>query len=1141
MFLLKLNTSADLLFSSAKKAIPNRDYLKATHGVPFPLTYEEMFSQPATGFPVGMLKESIWAIFRSCMYQEELRLYLRNREAFESSILKGAYDECTEVLERHREELGVSLWWAQAWMTLGENVPDCKRKDRQAEIDEAPVGSISSFMLRYLSRRAESRGSKVFLQEEISAALGELEDGFTTYAASRVFDLYSATPLELSSVMFYEGQSSLIDHYEAAVATLQAMASAHAIPSVAMTALKKPISVLTKCTGDKRLAPISLAFDCLATDAIDRGRDSRAQIFEAYLDGDYSSAIRRASEHLSDSDPTDAACLALLARAVVRAGSEIPKLPPPMLTMCASLVAIFSLRESSYGEATSVFSTVDSHYGHTWALYLRKAVLLCLQQETAKSLILQARDLMALDPYISPLSLACAGPSSVSEVRRTLQQKGIYAKTLPAMEVLFFGERASATSDRELSRRELSYLGRHLLGAGKSSLAVPILEQLIDKVHPDGRYRALAALAMAKAKIGDTQSALKLMTDSYIQCSDAPTSLPLNEVLGCLGEADTWPESIDVPICLELYNAFSSDNRLAELRYAFERYQEIHSIQVPSDVTRTVAQSEGGRAMLYLNRVWTPEVMRQTLLYNGSQEIGDARIEVCRQLASMDPANAEVYFDEIRARVKQDEIAKGTSLVEQSKVYVDIAAIKRNLKAKIGGQYSRYKASSSTRDEPSQIIVEKIADAILELQLNENRSISKTLSTLHLMNDVETETDSQFDPIFTEVTQEFLRGDHGLNAYLSTRVRHGVLANTLRKPVADEHLITTKDEGGVSYKPNTYWDERFDYHACRGLVTKALEHFAQSFDNLICELRDEYLQIAIYHGVKAAPQDSKAAFTYRSSNLERRFMQRYAVKSRTVDEFIDVCIDNLWEKTDENLVAVRKGLDNDFRQRFFALFDRLTEAISSIPYSTAIGDLRNCIFRAKTQLRLRLDEISSWFKRSQVYDRQDYQASLPVDIALNMIAKTVSESSEAPKIEVRTHDRSILMPGRTLDGMVDAFYVILSNAMEHSGLDIAALNIIVDFSLEPTRYCVRVESNLAPSIPSVVQREKVMSIRDGLNRSDSRRLAQLEGGSGLRKLWRSINSPFYAEPKLDFGFSEDGMFYVVVSYNIEAVNENPDS
>lgn len=1142
LFLLRANSTPPELFERFPKVVTSPDLVRVIHGDPFPSNYDQMFRTPAVGRALSTVSEAVWAICRCCMHGSELKLYLENREKFESCMLQGAFDEAATLLASHQERLGVSLWLAQAWMTLGDSTPAGLKQRIQEGFETAAPNPVTSFMLHYLGRRAESRGPKKFLKDELIAKLDDASEDFRAYASSRVHDVHAASPSELSAILFFEAQGSLIDHYEALIATLQDMASAEHLPNKITAALAKPVALLRKRVGDRRLRPFALCFvGTLETDIYAENLE-RAGSFEAYFQGHYSEAVTLAARHLVNSDPTDAATLTLLARAVVRCDCSIPALPSGLEAICKSLIDVLRLGESAYGEATSIFSTVDRHYGHSWAIYLRAVVMLCLQQESTTPMVSQMRELATLDPYVSPISLACTRPTSIAAVRQQLHASQAYRHTTTAIEALYYGDKSAIGSTGITDRRRLSFLGRYHLGCGQHGIALVMLEELLAKVSPGGRYRTLAALAMTMAESNNTEAALALLTEAYLDNPEAPTSLPLNVVMAGLTDADKWPETIDVPIGLELYNAFSSDDRLAELRFAFERYQELHGIKNPADLSEKLGKGGKAKATLYLDRVWTPEVMRQTLLYNGSQEIDEARIEVCRQLAFIDPDNATRYFDEIRDRVKWQEIAKGTSLIEQSKVYVDIAAIKRSLKAKIGGQYSRYKANSGVRNEASHAVVEQIADALLDLTKTENVSISKVLSNLHLVADVETETDSQFDPIFTEVTHEFLRGDHGLNAYLSTRVRHGVLANTLRKPLADERLITTKDDTGQSYRRNLYWDERLEGHdlSIRELVAESLERFAASFDIIVKELRDEYLQIAISHNVKDVRQDAKAAFVYRSSNLERRFMQRYAVRARTIEEFIDVCIDNLWEKTDENLLSVRKLLDEAIRPRFMTLFDQLTDDIHGLAYSTPIGDLRNGIGRAKTQLRLRLDEISSWFKRSQVYDRQDYQAGLPVDIALNMITKTSSEASVVPKVVVAPYDRGLLMPGRTLDGMVDAFYVILSNAIEHSGLNGADLEICISFTLSQNHYAVKVESALGDQVPSDAQRVKVEDIRDGLNRSDSRRLAQIEGGSGLRKLWRSINSPFYESPSLDFGFSRDRTFYVEISYNIEVFDENLD-
>lgn len=1140
LFLLKANSAPMELFERFPKLINAPQRLLPVHGEPFPRSYKGMFELQAAGTPVGPMNEVVWAICRCLLHSTEITEYVATRNNFESSLLLSKFDQAAEIIISHEQRFGVSLWLAQAWLTLGDNAPLAERQRVQEQFEAAPPKSISAFLLHYLSRRAESRGTKRFLKDEVLAKLHDVSDVFRSYAASRVSDVSTANPGELSAYLFFEAQASVVDHYEALITTLQDMATADRLPMTVSAALEKPVSLLRRRIKDRRLDPLGLAFGCAVEFDSGAKATARAKIFESYFQSGYEDVLLQARDYLTEYDATDAAMLTLLARAAVRSNSAVPPLSSAHSALCSSLMSVLRLDENSYGEATSIFSTVDVHYGHTWALYLREVVLSCLQQENDKPMIDQMRAISVYDPWISPVTLACTKSTSVKRARASIAISDLYRNTLASVELLYFGTCPGPLGAEISVNRYRAYLARNLLQSGCATDAVEQLNSLLEDAPNAARYRILTALAMAKAKCGVVDEAVSLLVDAHITNPDVPTSLPLDLVVSGLADAENWPNTIDVPLSFELFNAFSSDARLAQLRFAFERFQELYEIQNPADVVGILGASNRPRAILYLDRVWTPEVMRQTLLYNGTEEIVEARISVCRQLASIDPENASRYLNEIRDRVKKQEISKGTSLLEQSKVYVDIAAIKRNLKSKIGGQYSRYKANAGAISEPSHAVVERIADALMDIPMTDSISIGRALSSVHLVDEAENETDSQFDSIFTEVTHEFLRGDHGLNAYLSTRVRHGVLANTLRKPLADERLISSRNTSGQGYKINDYWDDRFENFdsTTRHQVANALAAFSSEFDRILHELRDERLQIAISHGVKDVKQDVKAAFIYRSSNLERRFMQRSVTQSRSMDEFIDVCIDNLWEKTDDNLLEVRSLLDRTIKPAYSSAFEQLTDSIHSLPYSPAVGDLRNGIARAKTQLRMKLDEVSSWFHRSQVYDRQDYQPGLPVDIAHNMIAKTASESSHAPTIDVGSYDRTVRLPGRTLDGMVDAFHVVLSNAVEHSGLEGDALNVSVSFDITQTRYSARVESSLAPSVPTQEQRDSVAGIRESLSKSDSLKLAQVEGGSGLRKLWRSINSPFYEEPRLDFGFSDGDKFYVEISYNIQAPDEN---
>jgi hypothetical protein len=1133
LYRLKRNSTPEELFNQFPKVISKRSYLDFVYGSAFPSELTGIFSVHALFAPTSTINEIVWAICRCAMYSSELSAFAEARARLEHHLLLGNHIEAAAHLSDIHDRFGASLWFCQAVLST----PDAPAfANFRMEIAEAVAvlgeSSISGFMLAYLSRRAESQGAKTFLSQEVGARLTGVDESFQRYAEVRITDVSTVGQEAIAPLLSYEGQASVIDHYEMLIMALRRMASARTLPPPVIKAVERPLLLLYRKLSDRRLTPILRGIGIPVDLKMSSGL--REEAFEAYARSDYLTAASLAERHLMESDATDAAALCLVARSRVRAGTLGGQLSKSLETICGHMFGVLSGGDSAYADATSIFSICDRNYGQTWAIYLRNVVSDCLSEDVAVWRNVSLVDICVYDTYDSPLALMAARGAAASFLRDDLSKSDRYPLTSLAVKVILDGVDAAG---KGLSLRKVgSYLARHYLDKGEFALAASTVSTLLPSYSANHALRVRSAGALAYAGLGDAGAACAWLVDGYLANPMIPTALPLGAVAEFLASQDDLPSSIDVPIALELHNEFSSNDQISRLRVCFELFQETHGIKRPADLVEKFGPSDREKVILFLARVWTPEVMRQTLLYDGSDEIEDARIAVCRQLATFDEDNAKVYLEEIRDRVKRQEIAKGTSLVEQSKVFVDIAAIKKGLKAKIGGQYTRYKNSAAARPQFEVDVIGNLANTLHDLSVEHKVSIGKLMSRVHLMDDGETEVDSQFDSIFTEVTNEFLRGDHGLNAYLSTRVRHGTLANTLRKPVADEQLFTVREKVGSGVSRNEFWGARLSTLLPDQLesIMVALSNFTKNADEIVALLKDTYLQIKISHGVTESRENMNALFVYRSSNLERRFMQRFVRSLSSIDDFIDLCIESLWEKTDANLRIVQEAIEGDIRLRFMKAFDELSDTVARAHPSQPVSDLKNAIYRARTGLHQKLKEVSSWFTRREVYDRQDYLPLLPIDIALNMIEKTMPDNSVMPSVEkIVTPSSGSSMPGRTLDGMVDAFYGVLVNAMKYSGISGADLVVRISIGLDGDRFAARIESPLAPGLPTEAERARVDQIRDALEKPDSRHKAQIEGGSGLYKLWRSINSPFYSKPVLTFNYTPSQSFVVEMEFDLE--------
>ncbi|NOU13846.1 MAG: hypothetical protein HOO92_07760 [Methylococcaceae bacterium] len=993
-------------------------------------------------------------------------------------------------------------------------------------------------IIRFIGKRIEATGLKGYLKSEILQLFEGGDDPvLERYFRAKIFELPNLSSDDISAILFLEGQSCVIDYYDTLIFVLQSAAGNQAIPANMIPTLEKPLIALSKRTQDSRLNGVIRGFGIVPITNIDYN-EKRAELIEAYTKGEYEFVSVNSEEYLRKS-PEDMSIQVMRLKACIRLDIPYPNQQGVLKEAFESLYKVLSSSENTYSAAFDIFTLSERFYGHSWVHYLTAVVLYEIHEEQTTFPPNQLRNLFIREQYISPFSAVAAIGLAKSAILNDEYLKTLFPYTRAVYDLVATGKINQFLPVSEI--RKQKYLAMHHLAFGSPEKATKHFQWLIDNTTGSEQIRSSGGAALAFLKLGQIREAVDITVTAYLENKNVPTILPIKQVTDALKEPAIWPDSISTPLLFNMYSTYCDRDRLTKLRYSFELFQETHGIKEPSDFKHRIDEFKKPFAIAYLRNVWTTEIMRQTILYGGTKEIEEARIKVCRLLAELDPVNAAYYLDEIRERVKQQEIAKGTTLIEQSKVYVEIEAIKKSLRTKLSDSYARYKSSSQTSSsKPEKLTYKKITEVISKFADEKGGSVPLMLSTLHSISpDIGSESDVQFEALFFEVTNEFLRGDHGLNAYLSTRVRHGTLSNTLRKPAADEHLITSREEGSASYIRNQYWTEVVqesygEYQSEWEKILDALDTFSGEFDSVIEYIKDELIQIKIVHELKDEGENRNALFVYRSSNIEREFIQEHDRAFTSMDDFVNFYVDILWEKTDRNLLKVQRVLNEEIRGRLMQPFVQLTNLLNQVS-PPGVNDLLNAVARAKTNTQNKLGLVISWFKRSEVYDRQDYAADFPFHIALNMVKNTMSNAAGWDGVSVSSQRDAPLMPGRTLDGMVYVFYVLLENAVLRSGVRVENLNVNAEVSFFNGIFNAKVSNNLANTKITQDERNKLNKLRESLKSDESPRRAQAEGRSGLHKIWLTINSPIYKEPKLDFYIMDNSSFVVEVSFKLVKV------
>ena len=1138
----KNRTASGDLFRLFPEIVTSREFSEKVHGPRFPTDPVSILSTPRRMDHSTVGSEVVWAICSALQCGNELSRFVWLREELEHAVLANNREKAFTTLHDIESDFGWSIWLIQNRLSIVQLWDGLEEQRKLAVnfLDGIGTNRVLSIITNFISRRTEGTSVPGYLQSELNRYFPDGRSSHSlTYLRTKLFDLANPPVDTLAITLSVDAQASAIDYYETLISTLQAIVADEELCSHLADVLIKPAVSLYRRTKDVRLIPVLIAIGAdFPEDLSNQGK--RIDFIEAYTEGRYDTALTIANIHLAE-NPSDISAFVLKVRAELRGNFEQTNPIPGVLGEVAQhLRSVISFGGDTYAAALSLYTIYDRFYGHAWATYLRAIVVQELSQDQFDYPSNSLRRVLSLDRHITPFSALLESKGSLRRIPKVIVKNRVFPSTMQVYDLATTG---SHSGDSSISaERQKRYLGRYYLSHGQYREAIENFSWIRDHVDGAEALRCGAAAVVALVRNNDLEGAVSATVSAYQDWPTVPTVLPLPELVSALESPENWPNSISLPLVFELYNSFFGDDRMTHLRYAFERFQLEHDITDPDSLRARVDEFGESNVIFYLSRVWRPEVMRQTVLYEGSRDIEDARIKVCRVLTEMDGKNSADYLSEIRERVKNQELAKATNLVDQSRVYVDISAIKKTLRSRLGDAYARYKSAMQSSPNTENKIVEGLEDIFAELQ-GKGKSLPAVLSKIHLEGLKDSELDVQFSAMFADVTNEFLRGDHGLNSYLSTRVRHGKLSNALRKPVADEFLVTERKEGTVDYVPNSYWEnELSDLDPVeQSKVLSALEQFARDLDGIISHLRDDLIQVSVHHSmIPTGEENPDALFVYHTSNLERIFVQSSDKHVKNIDEFINLCVEALWEKTDTNLAKVQQIINTTTRTQLLNAFDHLTESLAGLNYGERLGDLHNHIARAKTSIQTKISTVSSWFKRSEVYDRQDFTLDFPALIARSMIRSTIAGATGWDGVQISINGLPALMPGRALDGMVDVFCALFENAIEHSGLNVDDLKVDVALELSEGKFRAHISNPTDPLTFENRDEYRIEHIRSEIIKSDTRRKAQKEGRSGFHKLWATVNAPQYRDPRLEFGYQSDGRFEVDMEFTI-GVSDDEDS
>ena len=179
-------------------------------------------------------------------------------------------------------------------------------------MDEAGAGSLSSFLISYMAVRTESAQRKEVQRAELEEDVKQLKlvGDLPQYLFVKLFGDYDISVRDSGPLLLFDAQSSLVDHYDSLVATIQSAVAARAIAPPAISILQKPLTALYSATGDERLRGVIRS---LGYARENEPSPQRVALIEAYTCGEYNRLIDEYPSYLAN-NPRDVAMFVLALR-----------------------------------------------------------------------------------------------------------------------------------------------------------------------------------------------------------------------------------------------------------------------------------------------------------------------------------------------------------------------------------------------------------------------------------------------------------------------------------------------------------------------------------------------------------------------------------------------------------------------------------------------------------------------------------------------------------------------------------------------------------------------------------------------------------------------------------------------------------
>jgi len=1055
------------------------------------------------------------------LHKEKINKFIIKKKKFENKFLSSSYKLSQKILEETIDDISYSNWYIYNMLlvkefTEGFDGSFAYLKELLQEGSEHPINNIFYFAFqRMVDRDLNIRSYDKYLENDVYGHYNINTHDIKEYIESYIdpFEVYGVE--NINNVFYAAENNSLIDRYLMFRKVLINLLVKDR--KLALKIIKRALQYI----HDPQLEKIYFFISSNLPHESNEEKRDMYSILDLYTTGKYIECISTIEKYLATYELSiDVIELYLKAHINInkewKSTNESSSLKNNIILAIYNILLKNNLTSESIGYLNTLALSLHSFDFATQILYFLEKI---------KNLELNPYNLIyqIYSPIITPKASYNFSDFSVrKQILSNLLHSCKNQVTLKFFIRLLDYELDKTVSfdDLNISKKRLElHKSRILFLQDNYDEVIKSLEILLPKLSliPHLHEECLVRLYNAHSLKNETLECIDLYVRNHLfnkyLLSNIETSKEINYIDRDLGYKSL---SINMKLIIFLHIRKASSKTLS---LVYRMLIRKISVKTPSSIS--LDDFETTEIIYFLRFVAVQDILSKDVMnFKTLKDVEQERVKICQLLLSLDDDDSNIYNDEIIKITRSMNIKERMKEVSSSKIYIDIEGLKNYDFKDFEKSFLRFKKIKDLSAKSFEDFYMMVSENGTDNLLNKLQQKKKYLTQEIQLKDM-------FLELFMDVREKYLfSNEHGLDAYLSTRIRHGTITGQLRKTFSDLQLITTKDSKTNEYLDNSCWYEKDNIQDSKLVAFNCIMNtFSNDVDSHNAYIKNTLIKIQTEEVSKALFDFS--TIDYFNERVINYYYNNYISEIDNYKDFLELILKILEQILENNLTIIRKYFNEKSQKYFLDLIDKLEKDIDKLKLKKSLhSKLLNNIRRSRTEIQNSIDLITSWFELNKQKD-VNFALEDVIDTSREIITNLFSSVALKISYESKNYDT---FEGKHFTSFVDCFKIFFENIINYvrSCNDISTdVQIFVEdypeyFTCKITNVLLKTEEADLKTFDEIIKQKEIEIDEASVNSAANRK----EGNTGLMKATNIIQRTF-ANPNNSLLFRREELIIII--------------